>query len=362
MRSLLKRLLSAERRESIKKWLGEFDRNLLPFFAKSRWLSSLYYLFFSREFAREHQAVLKGRISYYRAQANKQSSSVMLRRNTHRLEKGLIMRPQRDIFAQGYISETVDCFVQCERAGTLNAGEKKWAKDVLTRYFSVVGSSDVIDRAKKEFFAVADNQNSECTQSNKEQQSIPYEHKDIVRSDVSIEQFKQLCIQRRSVRWYEEKAVPRELIEQAMTAATLAPSACNRQPFEFFVFDKPTDAQEIGDIAMGTVGFSHNFQCMLVVVGDLAAYPFERDRHVIYIDGSLASMQLMLALETLGLSSCVINWPDVEPLEKRMEHKLQLPPNKRPLMLISVGYADKSGKIPFSDKKTPQQLIKEVSL
>lgn len=362
MRQLLKRLLSVKRREKIKAKLQAFDLWILPFFVKKPWLASFYYCFINRTFAREHFSVLQGRISYYKSLKSVESSSTLLRRNIHRLEKGLIMRPLRSVFAESYIAETVERFVICNNADALNKGEYKWATDVLTKYFSLVTETKVIAVAHKYFLkSMREINHNQCTHSINNE-SIPYKYSEIRSSNIEFEQFKQLCTQRRSVRWYQEKIVPRTLIEKALTAATLAPSACNRQPFEYFVFDKPEHAQKIGDLAMGTVGFSHNFQCLLVVVGDLAAYPFERDRHVIYIDGSLASMQLMLAFETLGLSSCVINWPDVEVLEKKIANKLKLTSNQRPLMLISVGYADKEGMIPFSDKKTPKELIKEVEL
>ena len=111
---------------------------------------------------------------------------------------------------------------------------------------------------------------------------------------------------------------------------------------------------------MGTKGFSQNVPCTIVVSADLACYPTERDRHLIYIDSALASMQLMLALETLGLSSCPINWPDIEPLERKMSKYLNLPLSIRPVMLMAVGYALEDGKIPFSQKKSPTQLIHKV--
>jgi len=358
MRALLKRFISTEKVEQVKVLLENMDRSVLPFFVKSRFLSSVYYCFFSRRFAREHQSVLLGRIKYYENSDAPENSSVLLRRNIHRLEKGLIMRPQREIFAAGYITETVTQFVKCYDAKALNSEEEKWVKEVLQRYFSLVGSSAVIDKAKDLFIntvneqAVADGQLA----------SVPYSQKDIVNAEIPFQQFKQLCIQRRSVRWFQDKPVPRELIENALSVATLAPSACNRQPFEFYLFNDPEQAREIGAIPMGTAGFSQNFQSVLVVVGDLASYPYERDRHVIYIDGSLAAMQFMLSLETQGLSSCVINWPDIEVFEKRMSKKLHLSDNQRPLMLISVGYADPEGKIPFSQKKSPSDLIKEVEL
>ncbi|HBS78218.1 MAG TPA: nitroreductase-like protein, partial [Pseudomonas sp.] len=79
--------------------------------------------------------------------------------------------------------------------------------------------------------------------------------------------------------------------------------------------------------------------------------------HVVYIDGSLAAMQLMLALESLGLSSCSINWPDVEERERQLAKILGLTYQERTVMLLAVGYADPTGGIPYSDKKTEKDLI-----
>ena len=44
---------------------------------------------------------------------------------------------------------------------------------------------------------------------------------------------------RRSVRKYREKPVPRELLEELMEAACWAPSADNAQPWYFVVLTKP---------------------------------------------------------------------------------------------------------------------------
>ena len=99
---------------------------------------------------------------------------------------------------------------------------------------------------------------------------------------------------------------------------------------------------------------------IIAVVGDLSSYPAERDRHVIYIDGSLVTMQLMLALETLGLSTCAINWPDVENREQKLDKLLNLNKYERTIMLLAVGYADPQGGIPFSQKKNSLDLVKVI--
>jgi nitroreductase len=110
---------------------------------------------------------------------------------------------------------------------------------------------------------------------------------------------------------------------------------------------------------MGTTGYAENIPALVVVLGDLSCYPEERDRHVAYIDASLAAMQFMLALETLGLASCPINWPDIEYRERLMDRELELPPHLRPVMLLAVGYAEPSGGVPFSAKKAGAALLRE---
>jgi nitroreductase len=97
---------------------------------------------------------------------------------------------------------------------------------------------------------------------------------------------------------------------------------------------------------------------LVVLLGDLGCYPEERDRHVPYIDASLAAMQFMLALETLGLASCPINWPDIEGRERVMDRELALPRHLRPVMLIALGYPDPAGGVPFSAKKSSELLLR----
>ena len=88
-----------------------------------------------------------------------------------------------------------------------------------------------------------------------------------------------------------------------------------------------------------------------MVVGKLESYFSPRDRHAVYVDSSLAAMQFILGLETLGLSSSVINWPDFEPLERKMQKTLGLELTDRVVMLIAVGYAHSEGMVPFTKKK-----------
>jgi len=354
MKLFLKKLLPSNFIDILKKLINRLDNQSLPLFASKGFLSSVYFAFFNSKFHREHQAVLKGRLEYAKSLDIIDQTSVLLRRNTHRLEKGLIMQPRRDIFAEAYIDETVACYEKCLSSASLCEDELKWAYDVLIKFFAVTSGSNVIDKAHSKFKSLAHKQNISSDES------LPYRHEDRIQSHISAEHLHKLFKQRRSVRWYQDKQVDIKLIEKAVELASLAPSACNRQPFEFHVITNLDKATEVAKVAMGTAGFSDNIPALIAIVGDLSAYPKEQDRHVIYIDGGLVAMQLMLAFETLGLSTCPINWPDIEKFENKISKKLNLEYHHRTIMLMAVGHGDPDGLIPFSQKKSPSLLIKEV--
>ncbi|MEM8750435.1 MAG: nitroreductase family protein [Pseudomonadota bacterium] len=316
----------------------------------SGFTSSLYYTFLSTYFRREQQAVLKGKAAYRRSDIAQQASSSNLRRNIHRLEKGLIMRPRRPVFAEDYIAETVSLFDRASDAGKLDNEEYKWAGDVLSDYFSVVSDSPKIAPARQRFSAIEYQKSSDP--------STPYPSDARPQSTITFDEFKTLTAQRRSVRWYRDERVNRADIEACIEIASTAPSACNRQPYSFYIADDPQEATRLAKLAGGTGGFADNIPCLIVIIGDLSCYPEERDRHLIYIDASSASMQLMLALQTKSLSTCSINWPDIESREREMQSALGLEKHERTIMLLAVGVADPDGEIPYSQKKGTNVLLK----
>ncbi|WP_395244788.1 nitroreductase family protein [Agromyces sp. MMS24-K17] len=323
------------------------NRAILETFGSSRLLTHLFYFVSFITFNREQSAVLRGRRDYYRNKRRDRLSHVELRRNVHRLEKGLIMRPRREVFARDYIAETLEFYADAvaqDRAkpGTMERSELAWAHDVLTEYFRVSSGSDAtVAAARRSFEGAA--YGGEFTGK------VP--RLKLAGGPVDYDRLAELAAQRRSVRWFEQRPVPRELIDQALLVASQAPTACNRLPYEFLIFDEKTQVRAVSSIPFGAAGYGDNIPAIAVVVGKLGAYFSPRDRHAIYVDGSLAAMSFILALETLGLSSCIINWPDFEPLERKMQKTLGLDLSDRVVMLVAIGYAHPEGMVPFSQKK-----------
>jgi len=324
--------------------------------ARREIFAMIYFSTIDKALGREAKAVVAGHRRYAADHARLSTSYFLLRRNVHRLEKGLIMQPRRSSFASEYILETVHIYKRAldawRNVGSEPTAELTWAKDVLSEYFGVVErDNQAIDRAWRQF------QDLEGpTAAPNGPLAIPYRRDLSSPSPVSIDDFLALSKRRRSVRWFTAKPVPREIIEKAIAAAGQAPSACNRQPFVFRLFDDAELVSKVVSIPMGTAGFAHQVPAVAVIVGRLRAYPFARDRHAIYIDGSLAAMSFVFALETMGIASCVINWADQQPHEARIQHALNLESDERVLMMVAFGWPDPEGMVPFSAKKSHDEL------
>lgn len=345
----MQRLLPNTVTSSLKRYRDVLAALLARTFSATSWTSSLFYLF-DRSFRLEHRAVLAGRARYYRTTRATGGSSAFLRRNVHRLEKGLVSRPRRPTFATSFIEETVRAFGErlAMHEGNLDdIGELRWANDVLVAYFDAVASAPAIDRARSAFHRAVDGRGIQ----ERARPLAPYIRDLQQGAAVSFDDFAALCVRRRSVRWFEQRPVPRELIDKAIWAAGQSPTACNRQPFQFLVYDDPDMVQRVAEIPGGAHGFAHNIPAIIVIVGRLGHFFSERDRHLIYIDSSLAAMSLMLGLETLGLSSVPINWPDVPTRERQMVKLIGLERDERVVMLVGVGFPDDSGLVPSSEKR-----------
>lgn len=307
---------------------------------------AVYFTFWSDAYRRERAVVSYGNQEYWR-RLKTGKLEFLLRRNIHMLEKGLTMRPRRDTFGVAYIAETVDLAgrLAVAKPEIISPEVELWAREVLERYFeaTAVSKSAVIAEARERFSSIAWN----VERDNVSGPHAPFTDASPVEFDALLE----LARRRKSVRWFKGETVPREVVDNAMRVAAEAPTACNRQPFTFRIFDDPAQIAEVAAVPMGTAGYGHNLPGIVAIVGDLSAFIDERDRHLIYTDGCLAAMSFILGLESQGVASVCINWPDIAHRDKKMSKLLNLSPHERVVMLVGYGYADETGTTPYSAKR-----------
>jgi len=346
VKQLVQRVLAMK---AIKASVNKVSSLTSNFFSLTYIFSIPYNLIVFFPFMREQRAVLSGKAKYYKnLKSDTNHTRVALRRNVHRIEKALLMRPRKPTFSTNYIYETVEWYSRgvkqwSDDENSYDESELIWAHNVLTKYFREVKEVPVISEARTLF------ERQEYTPDTLD--SSPYKRSK-PKNLPSYDQLLSLSMYRRSVRWYTKKKVNRRDIDDALLVARQSPTACNRLPYEFRIYDDPKLVNKISNTPFGTGGYADNIPVIAVVIGKLGSYFSNRDRHAIYVDSSLAAMSFIFALETKNISSCIINWPDFEPLEAKMQKMLGLNFDERPIMLIAIGYADPNGEVAFSQKKT----------
>jgi nitroreductase len=194
-------------------------------------------------------------------------------------------------------------------------------------------------------------------------------------------EFFELCSERRSVREFSNKPVPRELIETIIATAGTAPSGANKQPWKFVLVDDPILKREIRVAAekeekenyerrmpqdwlddlepLGTdwhKGFLEIAPYLIVVFREKYGIDDHgRKRKNYYVDESvgIACGFLLAAIHNAGLAS-LTHTPS--PMNFLCE-VLQRPINEVPFLLIPVGYPKEGTVVPDIQRKPLEQIL-----
>lgn len=161
--------------------------------------------------------------------------------------------------------------------------------------------------------------------------------------------------QRRSIRDFQKKKIPDELIDKLMEALIWAPSAGNLQSRKFY-FIKDDQVKK----RIATAALNQNFiaEAPLVIIGctdNRISYKYgERGVYLYSIqDVALSIMGMMLVAHEYGLGS---TWVGAF-RENEVFKILNMPRNLRPVAIVPVGYPS---KIPYPPPRVSKKEAVEV--
>lgn len=144
---------------------------------------------------------------------------------------------------------------------------------------------------------------------------------------------------RRSIRDFQKKDIPDELIDKLIDALIWAPSAGNLQSRKFYFIKDPLIKKRLSEAALNQ---SFIARAPLVVVGcadsSIRMRYGQRGVELYSIqDASISIMSMMLVAHELGLGSV---WVGAF-REDEVRLALSLPDNLRPIAIVPVGYPEK---------------------
>jgi nitroreductase len=172
--------------------------------------------------------------------------------------------------------------------------------------------------------------------------------------------FLDLVHTRQSDRAYLDKPVETDKLERILEAARLAPSACNAQPWKFIVVTDPEKRMQIADATASKLlsmnHFTKQAPVQLVLVEENANFTssvggWATNKYYPHIDLGIITAYTTLAATDEGLGSCIIGWCD----EKKVQKALEIPKNKRVMLVILLGYSSQSKR--EKKRKTLAEIV-----
>lgn len=212
---------------------------------------------------------------------------------------------------------------------------------------------------------------------------IPYNGKTYNEDEMKqrAESFYKWADQRRSVRDFSDKPVPKNVMENIIMTASTAPSGAHKQPWTFCLISNNTLKSKLRQLAEEEEKKSYDGRMSDVWLKDLEplgtdwvkefidiapwiivvmkrAYEFDADgtKHQnYYVNESvgIASGFLLMAIHNAGLVALTHTPSPMNFIAKALER----PENERPFLLIPVGYPAENAQVPELIRKSMSEVI-----
>ena len=190
---------------------------------------------------------------------------------------------------------------------------------------------------------------------------------------------------RRSIRRYEDRPVPRAILEQILEAAIWAPSAHNRQPWRFALLTDPGIKEKLA-LEMGRrlradqeadalpaelieADVNRSYQrltgapaviVLSLSMSDMDSYPDQKRQDNEWLmavqSTAMAGQNIFLSAHALGLGACWMCGPLFCPDSVRQV--LGMDPTWHPQGLITVGYP---AEVKTRSRRPLQEVLQEVN-
>jgi len=142
-------------------------------------------------------------------------------------------------------------------------------------------------------------------------------------------------LSRRSIRKYQTKDIPEDVLKQILEAGRQAPSAANRQPIRFVIVNNHEIAKEFSSDLFNR--FIRD--APVVIVGCAEVNSLLTGKWAV-VDATIAMQNMVIAGWTLGVGSCWIGAFN----EKKVKESLKIPDRWKVVALVTLGYPSEQPK------------------
>lgn len=275
----------------------------------------------------------------------------------HKIEKGLSLKKIKPFFGMKAVAYLIDSLCDyVNKYGFDNISEIAYAN--ISSYFEFHRSlldKEILEQLEEKFKSLI--YFKDYYEISNEDYGINIKKKYDIQKNYN---FKELCLNRHSIRQFTEENVEMNIIYQALEIAQLTPSVCNRQANRVYIIDNKEKMKKALKYQNGNSGFEEDINKLLIVTSELNSFKTSNERNQPYIDGGMYCMTLIYALHSLGLGTCPLNLALDSDVDRELKQEINIPENQVLIMMIAIGHIPEEVPVAASKKMNYKESFKLI--
>lgn len=277
--------------------------------------------------------------------------STVLKIRAHGIDKGFSMPNFHCGFGLQKIPLLADYMHRYEQAGgKLTSPEYRFCLCVLEKYRHVHSAQG---------YELPDNINHILNELLSASDGTQVVHKKCSRADFfasSHGTWPEFCKARHSVRAFTGPADLDKILE-AVDMARSAPSSCNRQYIKAHIYENRELAVKVLALQSGNAGFGEEAQQVIVITADMNGIMWPTERHDLWFNAGLFTMNLLNSLFYLHVGACPLLWLDSRERNHVLQQMADIPANEVVTALIVCGEVYEEFVLANSDRRPVHEYV-----
>lgn len=285
------------------------------------------------------------RYSFYAGFSSRENYEAWLTKQYHIVEKGLAMPAPRKNFG----ADKIRALVTGSEEYLAKYGQTDLLQSISSAMRAYLAANDGLSIANPELHALIMRFVSSVNDNGKGGTKLV--------TPILFPAFEGFARSRSSVRTFNDNEVDNDLVAKAVDTAKYAPSVCNRQGWKVHLYPGKEDVSRLLSLQDGNAGFGQTVNKLLIVTADSRCFT-NLESNQLFVDGGLFSMNLLLALHSLGIGTCCLNLCVPYTREKQIKHVGGIEEFERPVMMIGIGHYDTKTRVAISSRKESDQILR----
>lgn len=270
----------------------------------------------------------------------------------HALEKGMGITNVKKGYGQKKADELISILIEMDNMGYSHTYEFKESLAILKAYFEF---------HEKEKTDISQLKSKAAELLNKD--SSPFcggysiiEHSVLTQGTKC--NYEVFVSSRHSMRTYDKAPISNDMVLKAVSIAKKAPSACNREPWKFYYSLDRAKSQAIAS-ALPAQSFLKDVSYFGVVTVDKNLFN-PTEIYQWYVNGGIFLHSLVCAFHSLGIGSCIFQYPTFSKTKNELFSKIGIPENEELIAAVGFGYYPQEAKCICADRRPDQMIAKEI--